>query len=277
MKAEQGGGAVCWPVLGRVTRRRADQPVELGEDSAALLLVVFSGEGTVQCGESREEYRAGRALLAGRGPVVLLPRTPTELGVLPILGAAGLLEALGEGRPLWAVDCDEPLQRRMLALLLDAQSGRPPNRYTSSAALFSLLMALGERAADPLSDHPPLVRRAAEAIRRDYARLSGVEELSERLAVSKSHLIRCFTAAMGRSPGEYLREVRVEQAKRLLEHRGDSIDTVASMVGYAGANYFCRVFRRVVGESPARYRSRRQSRRPLGEEALRQLDEFYVL
>ena len=45
----------------------------------------------------------------------------------------------------------------------------------------------------------PLVQAAIEDIRANYAGLYGVEELSERLGVSKSHLVRTFTAAIGLS------------------------------------------------------------------------------
>ena len=58
-----------------------------------------------------------------------------------------------------------------------------------------------------------------EDIRANYAGLYGVEELSERLGVSKSHLVRMFTAALGIPPGRYLTKVRVEAAMRLLLHR----------------------------------------------------------
>ena len=57
---------------------------------------------------------------------------------------------------------------------------------------------------------PPLVQAAIADIRANYAGLYGVEELSERLGVSKSHLVRTFTAAIGVPPGRYLTTVRIE-------------------------------------------------------------------
>ena len=59
---------------------------------------------------------------------------------------------------------------------------------------------------------PPLVQEAMEDIRANYAGLYGVEELSERLGVSKSHLVRMFTAALGMPPGRYLTNVREKAA-----------------------------------------------------------------
>ena len=51
-----------------------------------------------------------------------------------------------------------------------------------------------------------------------------MEELSERLGVSKSHLVRTFTAAIGVPPGRYQTTVRIEAAQRLLLHREYTLD-----------------------------------------------------
>lgn len=77
-----------------------------------------------------------------------------------------------------------------------------------------------------------------------------MEELSERLGVSKSHLVRMFTAALGIPPGRYLTKVRVEAAMRLLLHREYTLDVIASLCGFSGANYLCRVFKKETGHSP---------------------------
>ena len=102
---------------------------------------------------------------------------------------------------------------------------------------------------------PPLVAAAIEDIRRNYAGLYGVEELSERLGVSKSHLVRAFTAALGVSPGRYLTNVRIEAAMRLLLHREYTLDVIASLCGFSGANYLCRVFKKTTGQSPTQWRA----------------------
>ena len=77
----------------------------------------------------------------------------------------------------------------------------------------------------------------------------------ERLGVSKSHLVRTFTAAIGVPPGRYLTTVRIEAAQRLLLHREYTLDVVASLCGFSGANYLCRVFKKETGQSPAQWRA----------------------
>ena len=125
---------------------------------------------------------------------------------------------------------------------------------------------------------PPLVQEAMEDIRANYAGLYGVEELSERLGVSKSHLVRMFTAALGIPPGRYLTKVRVEAAMRLLLHREYTLDVIASLCGFSGANYLCRVFKKETGHSPAQWRAMAgQSLRPsLSPEESQREQELYI-
>ena len=92
-------------------------------------------------------------------------------------------------------------------------------------------------------------------IRAHYAGLYGVEELSASLGVSKSHLVRAFKSAMGITPGQYLTGVRLEAAKLLLARREYPLEVVASLCGFSGANYLCRVFKKATGQTPAAFRA----------------------
>ena len=131
---------------------------------------------------------------------------------------------------------------------------KPTHSRARSQLVFALLCELADAdsAAPAL---PPLVQAAIEDIRANYAGLYGVEELSERLGGSKSHLVRTFTASVGVPPGKYLTPVRIEAAQRLLLHREYTLDVVASLCGFSGANYLCRVFKKETGQSPAQWRA----------------------
>ena len=122
-----------------------------------------------------------------------------------------------------------------------------------------------------------MVEAAIEDIRQNYAGLYGVEELSERLGVSKSHLVRTFTAAVGVPPGRYLTTVRVEAAMRLLLHREYTLDVIASLCGFSGANYLCRVFKKETGQSPAQWRALAgQTARPLSPAESQREQALYI-
>ena len=92
------------------------------------------------------------------------------------------------------------------------------------------------------------------SIRRHDSELYGVEELSAQLGVSKSHLVRAFSAEMGMGPGHYLTQVRLEVAMLLLAQRAYPLELIASLCGFSCANYLCRVFRRATGLTPSAWR-----------------------
>ncbi len=99
-----------------------------------------------------------------------------------------------------------------------------------------------------------LAQQAEEVILADYPLLAGVEDVADRLAVSKYHLIRCFTKEFGQSPGKFLTETRIEAAATLLATTKHPIDTVAGLVGYSCGNYFSKVFRKLKDTTPQEYR-----------------------
>jgi transcriptional regulator GlxA family with amidase domain len=84
----------------------------------------------------------------------------------------------------------------------------------------------------------------------------GVEDMVRAAGMSIRNLNRRFLSATGMSPGIYLRRVRIETAKRLLEAPNAPIDRVASEVGYRDTRAFIRAFGVVAGLSPGQYRQR---------------------
>ena len=186
-------------------------------------------------------------LVLSRGPLTLAPENECHLLCVQLTGQAAeqFLGGLSE-MPFLARGETCPAAAELMGRLAEEQDA---SERVRSQLAFALLCELSDAdsAAPAL---PPLVAAAIEDIRRNYAGLYGVEELSERLGVSKSHLVRAFTAALGVSPGRYLTSVRIEAAMRLLLHREYTLDVIASLCGFSGANYLCRVFKKTTGQSP---------------------------
>jgi len=73
--------------------------------------------------------------------------------------------------------------------------------------------------------------------------------------MDRTTLFRKYKAAVGRSPDEELREMRLQQAAELLRAKAGNVAEVADAVGFASVSAFSRRFRERFGESPARYAS----------------------
>ena len=140
--------------------------------------------------------------------------------------------------------------------LLDAPSGRTVGAKAASEHAYQLLLSLaGTGSAGPEQGRtfPLVVEAALGILRREYAFLDGIGELADRLEVSQEYLTRCFCREIGVTPGKYLNQVRVENAKRLLRQGGRSIRFVSEACGFSNSNYFARVFRASVGMNPRDY------------------------
>ena len=91
-----------------------------------------------------------------------------------------------------------------------------------------------------------------------YRDTDPVVEMIRQSGLSRRTFGRRFQTATGHAPLEYVQRVRIEEAKQLLETECHSVEQIAAEVGYSDAVSFRRLFKRMVGETPAAYR-RRQS------------------
>ncbi|MDL2219137.1 AraC family transcriptional regulator [Ruminococcaceae bacterium OttesenSCG-928-O06] len=237
--------AHCLPA-GTFTRT-GTQPHRQG--AAGQLVVALVGPG--RCLVGGHTAPAGM-LVAGAGPLAFSPQGPCRVHGLVLEGAVPAAVAAGMDAPqLWnGTHCAEAV------LLLRSLAGEDTERTPAlqSAQAYTLLCRLAAADASAEESLPLLVAAAVGHIQQHYAEVYGVEELAAALGVSKSHLIRSFTAATGTSPGKYLTTVRVENAKRLLAGPPLPLQAVASLCGFSGANYLCRVFKQQTGTTPAAWR-----------------------
>lgn len=78
-------------------------------------------------------------------------------------------------------------------------------------------------------------------------------ELAREAGISRFHFARQFRLSTGESPMEYLRRVRIERSKRILQARETTIAEVAATLGFSDQSHFTRIFGRLVGVSPGNF------------------------
>jgi len=102
---------------------------------------------------------------------------------------------------------------------------------------------------------PRHVRRAAELLRaRAFApwSLAGV---AHEAGLHPMHLARAFRHAFGESVGQFVRRLRVEAATRELARSNAGLAEIAASTGFADQAHLTRVFRRLTGLTPGRFRA----------------------
>jgi transcriptional regulator GlxA family with amidase domain len=88
----------------------------------------------------------------------------------------------------------------------------------------------------------------------------GIDDMVSAAGMSVRNLNRRFASATGMAPRQYLRRVRIEAAKRLLEAQNVPIERVAVQVGYGDTRAFIRAFGILAGLSPGQYRQKFHAR-----------------
>lgn len=83
-----------------------------------------------------------------------------------------------------------------------------------------------------------------------------LEELGQQVGLSRSALAERFRAAMGDTPLNHLRTLRMQKALQLLSDTRQTLEQIALAVGYQDAFGFSKVFKRTTGQSPREFRER---------------------
>ena len=135
------------------------------------------------------------------------------------------------GQPSFHPENTAPYTRRLEALYTLAASDNYVRDMQICEGLFALLTLLMQE-----SWHPEIVRTAG-------TKRQNVQEMT-----------RVFKEQFGLSVTNYLTQLRITQAKRLLRFSDKNIETIAQECGMSDANYFSRIFKKVEGTTPGQYR-----------------------
>ena len=106
------------------------------------------------------------------------------------------------------------------------------------------------------------LRRVEQYIGDHFDRCISLSELANVAGLSRMHFAAQFRAATGYRPREYLLNHRIEHAKRMLATTGRPLAEIALAVGFSTQAHFSTVFKRISGQSPARWRLASKSERP---------------
>lgn len=81
-----------------------------------------------------------------------------------------------------------------------------------------------------------------------------VEKMARSVDLSESHLLHLFKWELKMSPAQYLKDLRLETARDLLENSFKPINKIGRRVGMSDASHFTRDFKEKYGASPSEYR-----------------------
>lgn len=103
---------------------------------------------------------------------------------------------------------------------------------------------------------PPAITKAKQYIQEHQADEISLGDVAGAVNTSTFYFCKMFKKSTGINFTEYLARVRVEKAKNLLLNPNQRISEVAFASGFQSLSHFNRVFRRIAGQSPTRYREK---------------------
>jgi transcriptional regulator GlxA family with amidase domain len=100
----------------------------------------------------------------------------------------------------------------------------------------------------------PRIQRVRGLINRNLHQKLLLRELARSTALSVSRLCHLFKSQTGAAPARYLRSLRMEKARELLENSSLSVKEVAAAVGRDSVSHFVQDFKKAYGATPLQYR-----------------------
>lgn len=102
----------------------------------------------------------------------------------------------------------------------------------------------------------PNINMLLEYIQKHYAEQLTLTSMAEHFHFHPSYLSSYFSAHNKEGFIEYLNKIRIEAATNLLEQSPITISEISAKVGYTDHSYFCKVFKKLIGMSPSKYRKK---------------------
>jgi AraC-like DNA-binding protein len=103
-----------------------------------------------------------------------------------------------------------------------------------------------------MGDHSPAIARAVQRIRQDFDQTLRIEQLAQELGMSVSGFHYHFKAVTAMSPLQFQKQLRLQEARRLMLTENLDAASAAYQVGYGDAAHFNREYKSVFGNPPIR-------------------------
>jgi AraC-like DNA-binding protein len=256
--------------------RRASSPTELAHGvSSPALCVVAQGSKEVLLGDDCYRYDANRYLITAAAlPIATRITEASEerpylgvfLGLDPALVGSVMVEdghpAPGDRAAVRAFDVS-PLDAGLLDAvvrlvgLLDAPAEEASflRPLVTREIVYRLLKGeQGGRLSHiaVLGGHAHRIARALERLRQDFDRPLRIEDVARESGMSVSGFHHHFKAVTAMSPLQFQKQLRLQEARRLM--LGEDLDAASASfrVGYGDASQFTREYKRLFGAPPMR-------------------------
>ena len=131
-------------------------------------------------------------------------------------------------------------------------------RATEFTTVIEILQHGIEMMEENFAVNPQMTHREIETVKQyiytNYNKEISVDMLAEQVYMAPSYLSHIFKKETGQNLSKFIKSLRMEKAKEMLEESHNKIVNISYAVGYPNVSYFCQSFREYFGVSPQKYR-----------------------
>ncbi|HOS69388.1 MAG TPA: AraC family transcriptional regulator [Bacillota bacterium] len=98
------------------------------------------------------------------------------------------------------------------------------------------------------------IKKVIEYITDNFQSKISLSDLACETHYSQYHLLRLFKQYTGKTPFEFLLDLKIEKAKGLLQSTNFSIEQICDLCGFSGLSYFSQVFKKKTGLTPTQFK-----------------------
>lgn len=141
----------------------------------------------------------------------------------------------------------------LIGAIIEAKELTPSDRdFRLAMALVLTVLSRREIAWSP--EIPPHLLKAMRHLEENLAIDLSIGSLARAAGIGEPRLRADFKKIHGKTPGKYLNEIRVREVAAMLFQTNKNLEEIAETTGFGTRFYMSRVFKKITGESPARYR-----------------------
>jgi two-component system, response regulator YesN len=113
--------------------------------------------------------------------------------------------------------------------------------------------------------HVDVIFKAVGYIKRNYMKKITLKEVADHVYLSSSYFSKLFKEEMKFNFNTFLNQVRIDKSKTLLRDNSIPLVDVAFLMGFEDQSYFSKVFKKLEGVSPGRFREARGYKSNIGK------------
>lgn len=229
-----------------------------------IIHFILSGKGIYQVGEKRYELHTGQGFLIEPEVMTFYQADEVEPWTYCWIGFSGTRAkeyisdiGLNSSQLIFQSERGKELKKIVLNMM-KLKEMTVSNQYRLQSLLYEFFAVLTQGLVidgrKEESKESVYIRHAIQYIRNHYADNLKVTDIANYICVDRSYLYKLFEKTLEMSPKEFLMRFRISRGKELLTITELSIEEVATECGYKDFRAFSRLFKKVIGTSPMKYR-----------------------